>query len=198
MHEKRCTAGIVLAAGSSTRFGTGNKLLATVEGTPLVRRTVRAYVEAGLYPVLVVTGYQETEIRHSLSGMAIQFVHNERFREGQSTSLHSALDSLPLSCQAAVIGVGDQPYLTPAVVRELVATFNLVAAPLVVPRYAGNRGNPVVFDRSLFAELRAVSGDVGGRPVLKRHEHEVHWIDFTDAQFGADVDIPEDIEHLLP
>lgn len=198
MHEKRRipTSGIVLAAGMSTRFGHGNKLLATVDGIPIVRRTVLAYVGAALESVVVVVGYDRFAVRDALAGIDVHVIFNERFRDGQSTSLRCGLDALSAECLGAVIGVGDQPYLTATVVRELVDRFTRSDGPMVAPLYGQHRGNPVVFHRSLFPELREVSGDVGGRPVLQAHRGDVEWVQFEDARLGADVDQPDDLNAL--
>lgn len=189
-------AGIILAAGQSSRFGRLNKLLMPIRGRPLVSSTVAAYLAAELHSVVVVTGHDAERVRSALAELPVTTVYNPRYGDGQSTSLRAGLEALPDSATASVIGVADQPFLTADIVRAVVARMRETGARIVVPRFNGRRGNPVAFDRSLFAELRAVTGDVGGRPVLQRHADEVAWVDFADPRPGRDIDLPEDLHDL--
>jgi molybdenum cofactor cytidylyltransferase len=195
MHEngKSGFEGIVLAAGTSSRFGGENKLLAEVHGMRLVRRTVLSYLGAGLDRLVVVTGFGSDEVVDALSGLPIECVLNARFLEGQSTSLHVGIRALSAGTIGAVVGVADQLHLRSDTVRRLVLTAQRADNALVVPRYGGQRGNPVVFPAALFPELLAVTGDVGGRPVIDRHRENIVWIDFDDPSLGADVDLPSDL-----
>ena len=176
----------------SRRFAEGNKLLAPLGGQTVVTRTVQAYLDAELDPVLVVLGYQAREVAAALTALPITTVSNPEFEQGQSRALVHGVRALPAHARAAVIGVGDQPLLTGDIIHELVAAYCSSDSPLVVPRYGGQRGNPVLVDRGLFGELLEVEGDQGGRPVLERHRREIVWIDFPDARPGRDIDTLED------
>lgn len=189
-------AGIVLASGMSHRFGQENKLLAPVDGEAVIRRTVRAYVGADLAPVLVVVGYQAEHVTKALAGLEVELILNPDFGEGQSRALVHGVRALPGTTRAAVIGVGDQPLLRLEVVHRLVERFAQEGPLIVAPRYRGQRGNPVLFERSLFSELLTVEGDQGGRPVIERHAKEVVWIDVDDPCSGLDVDSIQDLEAL--
>lgn len=193
----RAIAGLVLASGRSTRFEAGNKLLAVVDGVPIVRRTVEAYVNAGLAPVLVVVGYERERVREPLSALPVHLVENPSFELGQSTSLRSGVGALPAGVVAAVVGVGDQPMLTAAIVQDLVRAYRATGAGIVVPRYAGRRGNPVVFDAAYFGELMQVEGDRGGRGLIDRHAEAVVWLDVADDRAGQDIDTRLDFERLI-
>lgn len=197
MREKKF-AGIVLASGSSERFVAANKLLMTVGGDPIVRRVVSAYCDSGLTPVVVVVGHDAAHVRDALGNLDITAVVNPDFAQGQSRALVRGIESLPASVDAAVIGVGDQPFLTPAIIQALMTAYRSTFAPIVAPRYGGQRGNPVLFDRSLFGELLAVEGDQGGRPVIERHRAEILWVDVADRRAGMDVDTPDDLRGLQP
>jgi molybdenum cofactor cytidylyltransferase len=190
-------AGIILASGLSSRFDGRNKLLAQLGGLPIIRLVTSAYLEGGLRPVHVVLGHEADQVEVAISGLDVVLIDNPHFAEGQSRSLVRGVASLPMEVTAAVIGVGDQPLLTAAVVSQLVETHRRSGAVLVAPRYAGRRGNPVLFDRSLFSELMTVEGDVGGRPVLLGHSDSIEWVNVDDALVGADVDRPDDYESLI-
>lgn len=187
-------AGIVLASGMSRRFGDANKLLVKIEGVPLVVRAVLPYLSAGLDPVIVVAGHEDDLIAAALGDLGVTIARNPDFVAGQSRALVRGIRSLPPRARAAVIGVADQPWLTGGIIRLLVETYVATGAPVVAPRYAGQRGNPALFDAALFAELLNVTGDQGGRQVIMRHQIEVAWCDVADRQPGLDVDSPEDLD----
>src|SRR5690242_12955314 len=105
----------------STRFGDANKLLVPLAGVPILRRTVGAYLDADLDPVLVVLGHEMEVVARTLLGLPVTVVRNPAFRLGQSRALVHGLQALPPGCPAAVIGVGDQPLLTPGIIGGLVA-----------------------------------------------------------------------------
>jgi molybdenum cofactor cytidylyltransferase len=187
-------AGIVLASGMSTRFGTANKLLAPVRGIPVVARTVQAYIDAGVVPLIVVVGHDAREIELALIDLPVRCVSNPEFRLGQSRALVRGIRELPKDIDAAVIGVADQPFLNGTIVQSVVNRYRLDRPLIVAPRYGGRNGNPVLFSRHLFGELLEVEGDQGGRAVLQRHRHAVAWVDFDDERAARDVDTPHDLD----
>jgi molybdenum cofactor cytidylyltransferase len=161
-----------------------------------VRRTVETYQNAGLRPLLVTVGYQSDHVRTALDGMDLTFVDNPEYEAGQSRALVHAVRALPPSVDAAIIGVADQPYLTPATLCALVLRWRETGAPAVYPVYGGHRGSPTLFARSLFPELLAVVGDEGGRGVLRRHRAEAIAVDIPDAREAMDIDTPDDLAGL--
>jgi molybdenum cofactor cytidylyltransferase len=113
-----------------------------------------------------------------------------------STSLRLGLDALRPEIQAALVVLADQPGLTPALLRQILDHYRAGDASIVVPVYRGRRGNPVLFDRALFPELRAVEGDRGGRALLDRHREAVAWLEIDDAAVVSDVDTYRDYQAL--
>ena len=184
-------AGIVLAAGSATRMGR-NKLLLPVGGEPLVRRVARAAVEAGLAPVLVVTGHEAGRVRAALEGVPHEPVPNPRHALGMSTSLDAGIAAVPGDAAAAVVLLADMPFVGPAMIRAVVARHG-AGARIATARYAGVPAPPTLYDRALFPELRGGEGEGRGREVVRRHAEEVAWVDFPAAAL-ADVDEAEDLE----
>lgn len=185
-------AGVVLAAGRSTRMGE-NKLLLPVGGESLLRRAVRAALEGGLDPVLVVVGHEAARVAADLGGLACRVVPNPRHALGLNTSLDAGLAAVPADAAAAVVLLGDMPLVSPVMVRALLDRRREGGAVAVAARYGGVSAPPVVYDRVLFGELRGGEGDGRGREVLARRAGEVVYVDFP-ASALADVDGADDLE----
>jgi molybdenum cofactor cytidylyltransferase len=188
-------AAVVLAAGASTRFGS-QKLLAEAQGAPLVRRTVEQVLAAGLDEIVVVLGREAQAVHAALDEMQVRFVVNPDFRAGMSTSLRSGIRSLATTVEAAIVVLGDQPGISASTILRLIEEYRRSGQPIVVPVYAGTRGNPVLFDASVFPELASVAGDQGGREVIGRDLSRVATVSLPFAM-PADVDTVEDYLHWL-
>ncbi|HEY4844336.1 MAG TPA: nucleotidyltransferase family protein [Candidatus Dormibacteraeota bacterium] len=184
---RRLIAGILLAAGLSSRFGR-QKLLEPWRGEPLIRSAARRLLDAGLTPVLIVVS-EEVRFDAVLAGLSVRVFRNPAPEQGISTSIGIGLRAVPAESAAAMIAVADQPYLTAEALAELIRAFE--PGRIVVPRYGEHRGNPPVFDRRFFAELLALEGDHGGQAVVSAHPEAVVEISLA-VGMGADVDRPED------
>jgi molybdenum cofactor cytidylyltransferase len=185
-------AGVVLAAGASRRFGS-QKLLTLIAGVPLARRSVEALLTPSLGEIVVVLGADAKAVGAALTGLPVRTVTNPGYAAGMSTSLRVGLDALPAQTDAALVALADQPGVSAAIVDRLVERYRSSRAPIVAPLYRGGvRGNPVLFDRAVFDELRAVTGDEGGRPVIARDAGRVALVPF-DVEMPGDVDRPEDL-----
>lgn len=185
-------AGVVLAAGRSTRMGV-NKLLLPFEGEHLVRRAVRVAIEGGLEPVLAVLGHDAAHVATALAGLACLVVPNARHALGLNTSLDAGLAAVHPDDDGAMVLLADMPLVTPEVVRAVVRRRQDTRAALVAARYGGVVAPPVLFDRGLFAELRGGEGEGRGREVLARHAREAVLVDFP-ADALLDVDAPGDLD----
>lgn len=188
-------AAVVLAAGGSTRMGQSKQLL-QVGGQPMVRRVTEVVCAANLEQVVVVAGAEAGAVGRALAGLPAEIVVNEAWAEGMSTSMQAGLRALRQEMQAVLIVLGDQPSLTTALLDRLVCRYEATGAALVVPYYRGQRGNPVLFDRSLFSELLTVEGDRGGREVLDRHLEDAEQVDVDNPAVVADIDTWQDYERI--
>lgn len=189
-------AGIVLAAGASTRMGTPKQLLEW-QGQPLVGHVVQTAIQAGLEPVVVVVGAHGEAVRQALGDLAVgdlQVVDNPDWAAGQSTSVIAGLQALPADTGAAIFLLCDQPLVTPGLVRGLVDRHAETLAPIVAPLVDGQRGNPVLFDRRTFLDLSTLTGDTGGRALFARYP--VNWLPWHDRSALADIDTLDDYRHL--
>jgi molybdenum cofactor cytidylyltransferase len=191
-------AAIVLAAGMSSRFGKP-KLLLPLDGRSLIRRTVEQVITAGSgewEEVVVVVGYEAARVQQELEGLPIRTIVNPRFASGMSASLITGLQGISSHAEGAMIFLGDQPLVSPEVVRRMLTVFRGSQRSIVVPVYDGVRRNPVLFSRSLFPELMTVKGDKGGRDVVMRHPESVASVAFPSDVAPRDVDTWEDYEAL--
>lgn len=184
-------AAIVLAAGMSTRMGS-NKLLAEVDGKPLIRHVVEAAMGSAAASVLVVTGNAGDKIRKAVSPIMPLFVDNPDFSKGLSASLKCGLRSLPEDCDGAVVLLGDMPGVSPGLIDKLIASFDPAEdrAISVATRH-GKRGNPVLWARRFFPEMLAIEGDVGARQLIGHYAELVCEVEASDDAPLTDIDTPE-------
>jgi molybdenum cofactor cytidylyltransferase len=189
-------AAIILAAGASSRMGRPKQLL-DWGGRPLVRVVAEQALAAQLDDVIVMVGGAGDAVTAALAGLALRVVDNPAYAEGQSTSLRAGVAALGPAVAAAVVMLGDQPFVTAAIVERLIAEWRATGAAIVAPSYRGRRGNPVLFARAIFPELLAVAGDQGARAILAAHAAELRLVPFDDDRPLADIDTPADYERLI-
>lgn len=185
-------AGIVLAAGSSTRMGR-NKLLLELDGEAVVRRAARTAIAAGLDPVVVVTGHEHEAVTARLHDLRVRTVSNTEHAKGTHTSVAAGVSALSDDCAAAVVILADMPFVTAAMLRDVVALYRRSHAPLVVSRYGGDvTAPPILYDRALFGELARMDSRCG-RAVVRRHIDEAVIAEWP-AEAARDLDRPADYE----
>lgn len=184
-------AAIVLAAGRSSRMEGGNKLLATLDGTPLIARTLDAVLASRARPVIVVLGHRAADLRRALGERAATVVDNPEYASGLASSLRRGIAALPAEIEGALFCLGDMPRLTAAHIDRLIDAFAARPDTICLPVHDGKRGNPVLWPRRMFGELAGLSGDVGGRGLLDRHPELLRRIDMPDDAVLIDVDTPD-------
>lgn len=196
VHES--VAGIILAAGGSTRYGQPKQLL-DWKGEPFVRVVAKTALQAGLSPVVVVTGAQAQEIQTSVENLGVPVKYNPEWASGQASSIRAGIEALealsPFRAGAAIFLLADQPQLTTSVLRALVEKHAEGLYPALAPLVMDQRANPVLFDRVTFSDLKALQGDVGGRAIF--HKYPVEYLPWHDDRLLLDVDTPEMYRRLL-
>jgi molybdenum cofactor cytidylyltransferase len=191
-------AGVVLAGGQSRRMGVVNKLLVKVDGKAMVRHAVDTVRDAGVEPIIVVTGHEAERVREVLADAEVIFVHNDAYAEGLSTSLRTGIAAVPDTCDGAVVALGDMPRLQADHVERLIDAFAPAAdRAICVPTWQGKRGNPVLWARRFFAEMIDVDGDVGAKHLIGEHADLVHEVDMPDSGVLIDVDSPDVLADLV-
>lgn len=189
-------AAVILAAGMARRFGATKQLLGW-RGETLVSRAAEAALEV-CETVLVVVGHEAQAVAQAVDFLPVEVVWNEQFTSGQGSSVAAGVAAL-LDTNRPFIGeaffmVADQPHIRATLLRALQAHRGLQR--IAVPRYAGQRGSPTLWDAALFPELRAVTGDEGGRALSHAYPDEIAWLDVDDADLLRDVDTPDDWQSL--
>jgi molybdenum cofactor cytidylyltransferase len=192
VHEP--VAGVLLAAGGAARFGRPKQLLDWY-GQPFVRHVAEMGLQAGLSPLVVVVGHAAEAVGAALAGLPVQLVANPAWAAGQGSSVRAGVAALPAETGAALFLLADQPQAPSTLVQALVAEHAQTMAPIVAPLVAGQRSNPVLFDRQTFPDLLALQGDAGGRALFARYP--VDWLPWHDARLLLDVDTPADYARLL-
>ncbi|KQP41769.1 nucleotidyltransferase family protein [Methylobacterium sp. Leaf106] len=179
---------VLLAAGRGTRFGSAAKMLALLDGRPLVRHAAEIAIAANLGPVAVILGSHGAAVRQALAGLDLRIVDNPAHAEGLSTSLRCGLDALPETARIIVM-LGDMPRIRPSHLASLVEAF-LAADPApaaIVPVHRGSRGNPVLLNRALLAsDLASLTGDQGAGRILAARTDVVELE--MDAAVALDID----------
>ena len=196
-------AAIILAAGSSSRMGAGrHKLLLPLGNRPVLAHVIAATLASQARPILIVLGHQAEQVQAQLADVtnspAVISIENPHYLQGMSTSLRAGLQALLQSenisrpalhsFAGVIILLGDQPLMTASIIDTLIACKQTTGKRIIAPLYNGRRGNPVLFDASLFPELMQISGDEGARNVIEQHKQEIATIELSDAKASYDVD----------
>jgi molybdenum cofactor cytidylyltransferase len=189
-------AAIILAAGRGARFSdVDNKLLAELDGRPLLSHAAQAALASHARSVIVVTGRQRDEIMAALAGLPVAFVHNPDFASGLASSLRAGLTAAA-GADAVLILLGDMPRVAAPILNAIIAAFEeRPDCAAIVPTYRGARGNPVLLARAVFPRLMALQGDEGARRLLREMEGVVE-LPVDDTRILADVDAPADLERF--
>jgi molybdenum cofactor cytidylyltransferase len=202
-------AGVLLAAGTSSRFGEANKLLASVDGEPMVRRAGRTLAAAQVSPLLAVLGHEAERVREVLDGLGFAVTINPEYASGQATSVRAGIraladldtvdstdgrsvDGTGEAVDAAVFVLGDMPYVDRSSIEALIRAYRAGLGTALAAACDGRRGNPVLFDASYFDSLTAVDGDVGGRELLLNGDDSA-LVETGDPGVLRDVDTPGDL-----
>jgi molybdenum cofactor cytidylyltransferase len=168
------------------------KQLLPFNGEPLVRRVAKQALASHLRELIVVVGFAEDRVQGAVAGLDVRIVENPAYHEGQSTSVKAGLEAVDPASDAAMFLPVDQPFLTSAVIDQLIRAYQDTGGPIVLPVYQGQRGAPVVFDRSLFPKLAQITGDEGGRQIVRRYFDKVVTVSLDSQQPLLDIDTAED------
>jgi molybdenum cofactor cytidylyltransferase len=193
-------AAVVLAAGRSSRWRSDSgsettKLIAPLEGKPIVRRVVESAVASHAAPVVVVLGYARESVEAALAGLSVTLAFNADYVSGLASSLRVGLAATPADADAALVLLGDMPRVEARLVNALIAAFaGRPDARAVAPFQHGRRGNPVLLARALFDRAMRLEGDEGARRLLAALDRrDIVEIFAPNHDAAFDIDTPGDL-----
>jgi molybdenum cofactor cytidylyltransferase len=184
-------AGLILAAGESSRMG-ADKALLMYHGKTFLENIVSALHEAGIQRIVVILGHNAELIQQSVDLSAVEVVVNQNYRLGQTSSLQEGLRVLAGDEPAGVVVcLTDHPSVASDTVRILIQYFKSFGKPVIVPQTDGKHGHPVLVGRELFAELRALGPAQGADTVIHEYSDRTEFVEVSDPGILLDVDDPE-------
>ena len=169
-----------------------------VGGVAMLQRVLTTLRRSGVGEVVVVLGAGAEAVRENVPFEGERVVLNPEYQNGLGSSLRTGIGSLDPSAEAAIVVLADQPLVSASTIDSLISAYEKTKAPVVAPFYHGVRGNPVLFDRSLFPELVKIEGDVGAKSVVRAHGREMFRVDVQDRGVVTDVDTPNDYALIEP
>jgi len=189
-------AAVILAAGESSRMGSPKALLA-YQGQPFLEHLLEIARHPKVGAQRVVLGAHAEEIRSQLQLDPTTVVINPDWSQGQLSSIHAALRSLPAGTDGMLLCLVDHPLVTAALVNELIEKFYASGKPIVVPTYNGKRGHPAIFSSRLYPELLAAPLDTGARTVVWKHAEEVLEVPTIEEGVVLNLNDPETFRRAL-
>ncbi|MEH6726549.1 MAG: NTP transferase domain-containing protein, partial [Hyphomicrobiales bacterium] len=190
-------AALLLAAGQSKRMGPNNKLIAEVDGKPLIRHVADAAIGALGEDLTIVTGAQPEQVVAALDGLPVQTIFNPDFDQGLSTSLRAGIQALArrdTKPDGVLVLLGDMPRISQEIVKQLVAAFDPEKGrQIIVPTDAGKRGNPVLWSTRFLDALTGIQGDTGARHLIGEYAEFVYEVEVGRAA-SFDLDTPDQMK----
>src|SRR6516225_3976487 len=188
-------AALLLAAGQSRRMGGPNKLLAEINGIPMVAHIARRLLASRARPIIAVLGNQADAVDTALGKLPIERVRNPDFAAGLSTSLKHGITALPSDLDGMIVCLGDMPLISGRHLDRLIAAFNpLEGRAIIVPTRRSKRGNPVLWSKQFFPEMAGLAGDVGAKHLIGEHAELVAEVEMDDDAVLVDIDTPDALD----
>ncbi len=192
--ENRVIDTVILAAGSSSRLGF-NKLFLSLDGEPVLMRTLRTFREVQRGVVFVVTGFERERVERLLQGVPVVLIHNSSYPEGMSSSVRAVLPFLDAD-HGLFLHLGDKPLVKRETLNQMIESFERKTHPIIIPVYRGQKGHPVLIDAMRYVdEMRALEGDTALRPIIERHSQDILYME-GDEGILLDLDTEGDIDLL--
>ena len=186
-------AGIILAAGEGKRIGK-HKLTLPLGSRTIIDRVLEAATKSRLDKIILVTKPDDHEVVETGKKYGIAIVSNPDYKEGMSTSIKKGLLELDKfkRIDGFCVLLGDQPFINPSTIDRLIEAFHSGKKEIIVPFYQGKNGNPVLFDIAWKEDFMRISGDIGGRVIIKKYPEKVTKIEMSDNTILFDIDKKED------
>ena len=180
-------SAVLLAAGQSKRMDGENKLTKEIQGTPLIKHSVKNILASSIDELIVVLGYQKEIIEKLIDkNEKIKFVFNKDFESGMASSIKSGLNHLSEKTEAFFICLGDMPMVNHNIYNQLIKSKD--NKEIIVPTYKGQQGNPVLFDKSMKEKIMNITGDVGAKRILELNKDKILNLEINDQSITKGFD----------
>ena len=184
-------SAILLAAGQSKRMDGENKLTKEIQGTPLIKLSVKNIIASSIDELIIVLGHQKEIIEKLIDkNEKIKFVFNKNFEKGMASSIKIGLNNLSEKTEAFFICLGDMPMVNSNIYNQLINSRN--QKNIIVPTYNGQQGNPVLFDKSMKEKIMAIQGDVGAKKILKLNRDTILNVEVGNQSIRKDFNTKDD------
>ena len=188
-------SAILLAAGQSKRMGDENKLTKEIQGTPVIKHSVKNILASSIDVLIVVLGHQKEIIEKLIDkNIKIKFIFNKDFESGMASSIKNGLNNLSEKAQAFFICLGDMPMVNQGVYNQLIKSRNY--KEIIVPVYKGQQGNPVLFSKTMKEKIMDITGDVGAKKILELNKDKIFNLGISDQSISCDFDTQDDFNSL--
>jgi molybdenum cofactor cytidylyltransferase len=183
---------VILSAGESRRMGRPKALL-PIDGQTFIERIVAALKQTKVGKIIVILGHNARELQSKISHLPVEILINTDYKLGQLSSLQLAVRNLQsdLDCDGMLVHLVDHPYLAPALVEEMIRRFYETKKRIIVPKFHGKRGHPVIFSNALFDEILSAPMEEGAKAVVNAHRAETLEIETEEEGIAVDIDTPE-------
>lgn len=193
--SQKMISGILLAAGESRRMGQP-KLLLPWGNTTILEKVVDTYRKAKISELIVVVGANQESLKEILISKPVIMVENPYYQEGMSTSIRKGVEAASNQAEGYLIGLGDQPLITPDIINSLITVFSNEQTGIAICSHKKKKGHPVIFARKFRQALCNLTGDTGGRTIIRQHGAEVRYVDIGSEAIFIDIDTPDDYQKL--
>ena len=193
--SQKMISGILLAAGESRRMGQP-KLLLPWGNTTILEKVVDTYLKTKISELIVVVGTNQKSLKAILISKPVIIVENPYYQEGMGTSIRKGVEAASTQAEGYLIGLGDQPLITSDIINALITVFSIEHPGIALCSYKKKKGHPVIFARRFRQALCNLSGDRGGRTIIRQHGAEVRYVDIGSEAIFIDIDTPDDYQKL--
>ena len=188
-------SAILLAAGQSKRMDGENKLTKEIQGTPLIKHSVKNILASSIDELIVVLGYQKEIIEKLIDkNKKIKFVFNKDFESGMASSIKVGLNHLSKNTEYFFICLGDMPMVNSDIYNQLIKSRN--QKNIIVPTYNGQQGNPVLFDKLMKEKVMDITGDVGAKKILELNKDKILNLEINDQSIAKGFNTQDDFSSL--
>jgi molybdenum cofactor cytidylyltransferase len=197
LYSRLSVGAVLLAAGQGSRMGNQPKALLNLQGVPLINRHLIALSGAGVDEVIVVTGFYHDRVEPSVEQFPVQIMRNPTPENGQPSSVRIGIEAIGTKYDAVIMMLCDQPLVNAEDITSLIAAFKKrLNGEILIPRFEGQRGNPIIFSRIAVEQMLANDKNMYCRKFIDQNPNLVSYIDVQNDHFTVDIDTIEDIENF--